>query len=159
MPDQEIPLQPSAERDLTAAQHLHRLLLPLILILLSGDLLAQPSAQRSQQSSSAYIREIESWHRSRINNLKADNGWLNLAGLFWLNEGKNSFGSDSGNAMVFPQGTIAASAGYFECNGNTVKMVVQNNLDVRVNGAAVKEAVIYAGDSTRPPVVSSGSLR
>ncbi|HXO78000.1 MAG TPA: hypothetical protein VN824_22250, partial [Puia sp.] len=90
-------------------QHPHRFLLPFILILSGGDLLAQPSAQRSAESSSAYTQEIASWHRSRINNLKAENGWLNLAGLFWLNEGKNSFGSDSGNALVFPKGTIAPS--------------------------------------------------
>jgi uncharacterized protein (DUF1684 family) len=140
-------------------QHPHRILLPLIIILWSGNLLAQPSAQPSAQPPSAYTQEIESWHQSRIKNLKADNGWLNLAGLFWLNEGKNSFGSDGGNTIVFPQGTIPASAGYFERTGNVVKIVIQNNLDIRVNGAAVKETVIYAGDSSRPPVVSYGSLR
>ena len=161
-------------------QQLSRFLLAFILILSGGDLLAQPSTQLPAQAStqppaqpaaqppSAYTQEIESWHRSRINNLKAANGWLNLAGLFWLNEGKNSFGSDPGNTIVFPQG--AASAGYFERTGNTVKIVIQNDLDIRVNGAivkpdirangaAVKEAVIYGGDSSRPPVVSYGSLR
>jgi pyrroloquinoline quinone (PQQ) biosynthesis protein C len=76
--------------------HPHRFLLPFILILSGGHLLAQPS--------SPYTQEIESWHRSRINNLKAANGWLNLAGLFWLNEGKNSFGSDAGNAIIFLPG-------------------------------------------------------
>ncbi len=131
--------------------HSHRFILPFILILSGTHLLAQQP--------SAYTQEIESWHRSRITNLKAANGWLNLAGLFWLNEGKNSFGSDPGNTIVFPQGTITASAGYFERTGYTVKIVIQNNPDVRVNGAAVKEAVIYGGDSSRPSVVSYGSLR
>jgi len=129
----------------------HRFLLPFIAILWSGQLLAQPS--------SAYVQEIESWHRSRITNLKAANGWLNLAGLFWLNEGKNSFGSDPVNKIVFPAATIAGSAGYFERNDNTVKIVVQNNVDIKVNGIAVKEAVIYEKDSGRSPVVTHGSLR
>ncbi len=132
-------------------QQPHRFLFPLILLLSGGHLLAQPS--------SIYKQEIESWHQSRIKDLKAASGWLNLAGLFWLNEGKNSFGSDSGNAIVFPKGTITPSAGYFERTGNTVKLVVQNNSAIRVNGTAVKEAVIFGGDSSRPALVSSGSLR
>ncbi|MFO7934515.1 MAG: DUF1684 domain-containing protein [Bacteroidales bacterium] len=35
--------------------------------------------------------------------LKGKSGWLNLAGLFWLEEGENTFGSDSTNDLVFPE--------------------------------------------------------
>jgi len=129
----------------------YRLLLSVISILLVGDLFAQTTV--------SYSREIETWHASRINNLRSADGWLNLAGLYWLEEGRNSFGSDPVNKIVFPAATIAGSAGYFERNGNTVKIVVQNNVDIKVNGIAVKEAVIYEKDSGRSPVVTHGSLR
>jgi uncharacterized protein (DUF1684 family) len=129
----------------------YRLLLPVISILWIGHAFAQTSV--------SYSREIEDWHASRINNLRSPDGWLNLAGLYWLEEGKNSFGSDPGNKIVFPKAAIAGSAGYFERNGSTVKIVVQDNVDIKVNGFAVKEAVIYDKDSGRPPVVSHGSLR
>jgi uncharacterized protein len=49
-----------------------------------------------------YRAEIEKWHAERLINLKARNGWLNLAGLFWLQPGMNTFGSDSSNTLVFP---------------------------------------------------------
>ncbi|MDO6432843.1 DUF1684 domain-containing protein [Flavitalea sp. BT771] len=130
---------------------LYRLLLSIISLLWAGDLLAQTTV--------SYAREIEAWHVSRINSLRSADGWLNLAGLYWLEEGKNSFGSDPGNKIVFPKASIAGSAGYFERNGNTVKIVVQDNVDIKVNGIAVKEAVIYDKDPGRPPVVSHGSLR
>jgi uncharacterized protein len=111
------------------------------------------------QTVPAYQQEIESWHARRIQNLKAANGWLNLVGLYWLDEGKNSFGSGRQNKIIFPEGTIAETAGYFERTGNTVKLVVQNNAAIKVNDNPATEAVIFGNDSLRPPVVSSGSLR
>jgi uncharacterized protein (DUF1684 family) len=38
--------------------------------------------------------------------LKSENGWLNLAGLYWLEEGENTFGSDKANKVVFPKGEL-----------------------------------------------------
>ena len=107
----------------------------------------------------SYQKEIEDWHAKRIENLKAPNGWLNLAGLYWLDEGRNSFGADTQNKVVFPAGTIVGTAGYFERTGNTVKLVVQNNAAIKVNDQPVTEAVIFDRDAIRPPVVSYGSLR
>jgi hypothetical protein len=51
----------------------------------------------------AYKAEIDSWHTARLSRLKAPEGWLNLAGLYWLQEGLNTFGSDTANAIVFPK--------------------------------------------------------
>jgi len=52
---------------------------------------------------SDYEKEIKSWHQNRIEGLKKENGWLNLAGLFWLEEGRNSFGGNTDNKIVFPK--------------------------------------------------------
>ena len=50
----------------------------------------------------AYMEEMEAWQQQRLERLKSKNGWLSLAGLFWLEEGKNTFGSDPENDIVFP---------------------------------------------------------
>ena len=44
-----------------------------------------------------YAAEIEAWRTEREARLKADDGWLTLTGLFFLNEGDNSFGSSPQN--------------------------------------------------------------
>jgi uncharacterized protein (DUF1684 family) len=107
-----------------------------------------------------YHREIADWQAKRIRDLKAPNGWLNLVGLYWLEAGPNTFGSGSDNKIVFPAGSIDPSAGSFERSGNTVKLVVANNVTITVNGKSVKEAIIYDGDSSTPPaVIASGRLR
>jgi uncharacterized protein len=52
---------------------------------------------------SDYEKEIKAWQKQRIEGLKKEDGWLNLAGLFWLEEGKNSFGASAENKIIFPK--------------------------------------------------------
>ena len=47
-----------------------------------------------------YVKEINEWDQKRINRLKADDGWLNLAGRFWLKKGESTFGSSKDNDIV-----------------------------------------------------------
>lgn len=42
-----------------------------------------------------YKKTIEEWDTARLERLRSASGWLNLAGLFWLQEGMNTLGSDS----------------------------------------------------------------
>ena len=45
----------------------------------------------------SYQREILAWRARRLERLRADDGYLALAGLFWLKEGENTFGSAPAN--------------------------------------------------------------
>jgi uncharacterized protein len=122
-----------------------------ILASLSSPLLAQPGT--------AYAGEIERWHASRIETLKAPNGWLNLVGLYWLEEGRSSFGSNPDSKIVFPAGTIAGSAGYFERKGTTVRLIVADPVEITLDGKPVKEAIVFDKDSLHRPVLACGNLR
>lgn len=51
----------------------------------------------------AYEAQIREWHQKRIESLKEESGWLNLAGLFWLEEGVNNIGGDEKNDIVLPK--------------------------------------------------------
>jgi uncharacterized protein (DUF1684 family) len=117
-----------------------------------------PASQPSAAQATAYQQEIDTWHSRRIRDLKAPNGWLNLAGLYWLDEGASSFGAGPQNKIIFPAGTIDEQAGTFQRTGSTVRLIVQN-ATIKVDGKVVKEAVIFDKDSARQPVISSGHLR
>src|SRR5271157_3099964 len=67
----------------------------------------------SSAPDAAYLRDYEKWKAELADDLKQN--WLPLAGLFWLKPGENSFGTDEGNAIVFPKGP--AHAGVFELQG------------------------------------------
>jgi uncharacterized protein (DUF1684 family) len=52
--------------------------------------------------SSPYADEIRRWRSDREAKLRAENGWLALAGRYPLKEGQNTFGTGKGNDVVFP---------------------------------------------------------
>jgi len=107
----------------------------------------------------AYVSEIEAWHNERIKNLKSDNGWLNLAGLFWLKEGVNTFGSEESNDLVFPKDKIAAKAGVFVLQNGVVNMTAAPDVQILSNEKPMKTGVVFHPDSTRQPKSTHGSLQ
>lgn len=112
----------------------------------------------SPEELQAYQKEIDAWHSKRIENVSAPNGWLNLVGLYWLEPGINTFGSSAKNQIAFPEGKIAAEAGYFLVNGSQVDIYVRDGVNITAEGKAVTRQTIYIADST-PVVLASGSLR
>lgn len=111
------------------------------------------------QSQTAYEKEIALWKQQRLHELKSDNGWLNLAGLFWLHDGKQFFGGSVTDDIRFPIPSFPERVGYFEKNGNTVKQVIEKDIALQTNGVFQKEAIVFSADSLRQPVMSFASFR
>lgn len=80
--------------------------------IISSLLLSNCGEQYLEKGNKVYINEINEWHQKRINNLKLENGWLNLVGLYWLKEGENTFGSDKENDVIFPPNAPAKIGKY-----------------------------------------------
>ncbi len=55
-------------------------------------------------AATSYQTDIAQWREKREAGLKADGGWLSVAGLFWLKAGANSVGADAANDVVLPDG-------------------------------------------------------
>mgnify|MGYP006283524357 CR=1 FL=1 len=70
-----------------------------------------------------YKKEMQDWKTKRLANLKAEDGWLNLAGLLWLKEGKNSFGSHSDNDIIFPEGAPEHIGTIFLKDGQIITVI------------------------------------
>jgi len=105
----------------------------------------------------AYVAEIEAGHVGRLERLRAADGYLNLAGLFWLSDITSRFGSADDNDLVFPP-AAAAHIGEFEMVDDGVLMTVFPGGDVQHDGEPV-ESILMHDDTTEMPVtVSSGSL-
>src|SRR5690242_8273215 len=94
------------------------------------------SPRPTEQQLSDHQKDVDAWHAKRIEDLKGHDGWLNLAGLFWLEEGINSF--------IFSPGVEE----FFSVRGNVVTMMIPGK----------GEKVIYHPDSTKAIVNRAGSL-
>ena len=113
----------------------------------------------AQQSKKEYIKEIERWDVERLESVKSPTGWVNLAGLFWLNKGKNKFGSASSNELVFTKEGFPSLLGIFELNGDKVKWTTSSGNEVWYKKNKVDEMEIFNVDSMSSPTLSYSSYR
>ncbi|WP_420150780.1 DUF1684 domain-containing protein [Spirosoma sp.] len=109
--------------------------------------------------SPSYKAQIEQWHQDRVNSLKSENGWLNLAGLFWLNEGKNSLGRGSDFDVPFPGAATSVKLGSFELQNGEVRFTPEEGAAVSVDGKTITEPIVAFSETGKPPVLANGSLR
>ena len=106
-----------------------------------------------------YRAEIEEWREARETRLKADGGWLTVAGLFWLKEGPNHFGTDSSADMVLPKGSAPARAGTFIFEGGKTAVRLESGVDGSIGGKSVGGPHVMQPDTTgRPDVLKLGEL-
>jgi len=104
-----------------------------------------------------YKKEISQWREARMERLKSKTGWLNLAGLFWLEEGENSFGSDSSNSIVFPKSAAPFYGSIFK-TGDSILLKPSTNPEITVNGQKAGETHLLSDDSGNPTLMESGSI-
>ena len=116
------------------------------------------SCGKKENTDPVYSAEITKWHNQRVENLKKETGWLNLAGLFWLKPGENKFGSDPSNDIIFPK-EAAAKIGMMILKDSTIKLVVNDNVDVTVAGKKVNNIFLDNDLSGNPTLMASASLK
>lgn len=73
-------------------------------IISSGLILLILSGCASEKVDPAYEQEILNFRKKRVNYLKSREGYLNLVGLYWLEDGVYKMGSSQDNDLVFPKG-------------------------------------------------------
>jgi uncharacterized protein (DUF1684 family) len=113
----------------------------------------------AQQSKKEYIKEIERWDVERLEGVKSPTGWVNLAGLFWLNKGTNKLGSASANELVFNKEGFPSLLGTFELNDDKVKWTTASGNQVWYKKNQVDEMEVFNVDSMSSPSLSYSTYR
>src|SRR5271165_192597 len=97
-----------------------------------------------------YPGSIESWRNQREERLKSKDGWLTVAGLFWLKEGENRAGSDPGSEIALPAGRAPGRIGIFDFHDGATRFRIASGAHVMVNGKPILTAELKA-DNPGPP--------
>ncbi|HEV7378614.1 MAG TPA: DUF1684 domain-containing protein [Dyadobacter sp.] len=105
----------------------------------------------------AYENQIKEWHKKRVEGLKAEDGWLNLAGLFWLEEGVNTFGGSSENDIIFPKDHSKAALGKIILENGTVTLETAKDAEIFNGTEPVEKITLFPYQ--KPVVVKHQSLR
>ena len=105
-----------------------------------------------------YENNILKWRKEMDTNLRRENGWLALAGLFWLRKGTNIIGSDPESDIRLPR-RAPARLGTFEFDRDNVTLNVEASLPVEVNGVATSSARLDADQEDVPSFITFNEIR
>jgi uncharacterized protein len=92
---------------------------------------------------------LETWRQTVEDSLRAENSWLTVAGLCWLKEGENTFGTESSNEIVLPPNSAPAYAGVFHFQDRQVTLHPANG-EITINGEPAAITSLRA-DTTGSP--------
>ena len=99
-----------------------------------------------------YQQTILEWRKTRDENIRKENNWLALAGLYWLKLGKNQFGSDPKSEIQLPE-RIPANVGAFEFSGKSVNLRANPGMKVSVDDQVTEFAVLQPDISENPSFI------
>jgi len=109
-------------------------------------------------ASNEYENQILQWRAKKYDELVRENGWLSLAGLFWLNQGRNLVGSNPMCEVILPE-RAPTFLGIVELKGKTVRLNVAEGVHVQVNGKLVQKAILRSSQEAKPSFITWNDLR
>ncbi|MFB0565257.1 MAG: DUF1684 domain-containing protein [Candidatus Aminicenantaceae bacterium] len=107
----------------------------------------------------SFIKEEMTWRGLRDKQMRSPTSWLTIAGLFWLEEGENSFGSAASNKVVLPSVSAPPHGGKFILKEGKIKVVANEGAGIRAEGKEIKEMLLEGDDQGKPDVLELGELR
>jgi uncharacterized protein (DUF1684 family) len=105
-----------------------------------------------------YLNSVLKWRQEVDANIRRENSWLALAGLFWLRKGDNIIGSKPDCDILLPA-RAPERLGTFEFDGNNVTLNVEANMPAEVNGMATKTALLDADQEDVPSFITFNDMR
>jgi uncharacterized protein len=136
---------------------MHRYPPAFLIIPVFAFLLACNTATPVITDETAYMEEMENWQQQRLERLKSKNGWLSLAGLFWLEEGENSFGSDPSNNIQFPE-KADAFCGTLLLESGKVRLRVSDGTGISVNDSLITNMELVDDQNKNTTRLQQGDL-
>ncbi|MDJ0835328.1 MAG: DUF1684 domain-containing protein [Acidobacteriota bacterium] len=92
---------------------------------------------------SKYDKKAETaWRTAREESMRAEDSWLNLAGLYWLKEGENTFGAGEDRDIVLPPHTTVPKTGSFFVKGKEVTYKMSRGQRAVIGDKTANEGIL-----------------
>ncbi len=130
-----------------------RRIVPCVLALLVGAVPTLAVTPADEEAS------VARWRAERIEELTGESGWLSLVGLYWLERGANSVGSDAANAIALADPQLNPRAGRFLADARGVRFEGARGSCLRLEGSGARAGAMLPDVSGKPTVLDCGSLR
>lgn len=129
----------------------------LLFIVIAANFFSGCQSSPPIRDEAAYLEEYQAWRQQRLEGLKDKEGWLSLAGLYWLDEGVNRFGSDPDNDIQFPE-KAAPFCGTLELNQGEVTLNVADGVEIYQGNSLVREMKLTDDQSGNTTHLQQGDL-
>src|SRR5262249_41818560 len=104
----------------------------------------------------SYDDEIMAWRKSRVQDLTSEDGWLALAGLFWLHPAKILTGGDPWRDVVLPAGKAPDNAGSIIVTGRSIRLETAPEAGITSDGEPVTALELHSDAAGKPTVLKLG---
>jgi len=138
---------------------INKYLIPIAIVLIIIILLLScENAKEMSPEETAYVTEIEGWHKRRVDRLTSKTGWLSLVGLYWLKEGKNTFGGDPSNDIKFPKDKTPDFIGSIFLENGDLRTDIFDGMEVLHEDKPIRSIQMKPDISGAPTILSLDSL-
>ena len=105
-----------------------------------------------------YIQRIEQARQQREADLKAEDGWLSVSGLFWLRPGETRIGSDPSNDVVLPS-HAPTSVGTVTLQEGKVHYQAAPGVKVMRDHKPFESGELHSDADERPDTLAVGDIK
>jgi uncharacterized protein len=104
-----------------------------------------------------YKKEVEKWRNEHESELKSENSWFSLAGLFWLKDGVNTIGVGEKYDIQLTKNFKNGKFGEILFENNTATLKVENGVEAVTDGVQISEMVLISDADGKQTIVKTGS--
>ncbi len=106
-----------------------------------------------------FVQREQAWRANRDEEMRSPTSWLNIAGLFWLKEGENGFGTAESNPIKLPKGSAPLFAGKYILKNDTITVIAEKGVAFKVEERLIDRRALKGDDTGKPDVILLNSLR
>jgi len=104
-----------------------------------------------------YVKSIEKWRSDEERDLKKEDGWLSLAGLFWLKDGVNTVGVGPDFDVRLTDSFKGGKFGEITFQGGVATLKVENGVEAQSDDKAVSTIELVSDADGKPTKVRTGT--
>lgn len=116
-------------------------------------------SERTRDELSAFKKAELEWREECDQGMKKPTSWLTIAGLFWLDEGENTFGTGSENDIRLPEGSAPSYAGIFTLQKEGIKVVAAEGAGITYNDSIIEAMMLQSDAEGKPDVIQLNDLK
>ena len=111
----------------------------------------------SARAQTAYTKTVEKWRSDEESDLKKEDGWLTLAGLFWLKDGINTVGAGPDFDVRLTDNFKQGKFGEIDYKNGAAALKVESGVEAQSDGKSISAIDLVSDEKGKPTEIRTGS--